>query len=360
MLEDESGCCGILPLRPQRQKHFGVDLNVWSVPACRHDLSDLLLKPEERVDSWWPEIKAALQTVSFGWAAISIPKVLEQRIAGFQLGTLRRNAIFRPGGCSCYFPINGPYESLHARYTSRLQKILRKGWSGLAKLGTVDIYTARNGPGLANAFVEFMRLEASGWKGQHGTASALAQDSSLHMFFNQVFFGQAAERHAEINLLTVDGRAVAAQLCMVRGGVRSVVKIGHDESLQKLSPGSLLLDALLKRSCERHDVHTLSLVTGFGWMREWGAYSATVGHLWLFRSRPAAMVIRGLMRLMDRREARSIATTSDSRMMATARSRTHSGFLAQMSYRLRNAFGFVCSKACQRCRLGGPSSSERL
>lgn len=309
VLEDESGCRGILPLCRERQQHIGVALDIWSVPRCGINLSDLLLLPDERLGDWWSGIGAALRGINLGWVALRIPGILEQGTTRSQAATLCRNAIFRPQGYSGYFQINGPYESLSARYTTRLRKILRKGWSGLAKLGTVDIHTARTGPELASVFAEFLRLEASGWKGEHGTASALAQDASLRMFCNHVFCGPAAERHAEINLLAVDGRAVAAQLCMLRGGIRSVFKIGHDQSLQKYSPGSVLLDALLKRSCERRDVHTLSLVTGLGWMREWGADLATVGDLWLFRSRLAASVLRSLLHLKDRREAGRAATT---------------------------------------------------
>ena len=302
VLEDESGCRGILPLRRERQQHIGVTLDIWSVPRCGISLSDLLLLPDERLGDWWSGIGAALRGINLGWVALRIPSILEQGTTGSQAATLCRNAIFRPHGYSGYFQINGPYESLSARYTTRLRKILRKGWSGLAKLGTVDIHTARTAPELASAFAEFIRLEASSWKGEHGTASALAQDTSLRMFCNHVFCGPTAERHAEINLLAVDERAVAAQLCMVRGGIRSVVKIGHDQSLQKFSPGSVLLDALLKRSCDQRDVHRVSLVTGLGWMHEWGVDSATVGDLWLFRSRLATTVLRGLLHLKDRPE----------------------------------------------------------
>lgn len=304
VLEDASGCCGILPLRRERKQRFGVALDIWSVPICTGiDLVDVLLLPGKRLGDWWSEIGAALRGIDFSWAALRIPGALKQGTAGSQAATLHRNAIFRPQGYSGFFPINGPYESLSARYTTRLRKILRKGWSGLAKLGTVRVHAAHAGPELASAFAEFLRLEASGWKGEGGTTSALAYDPPRRAFCEHVFSTPTAKCHAEINLLAVDERAVAAQLCMVRGGIRSVVKIGHDQSLQKFSPGSVLLDALLKRSCELHDVDNISLVTGLGWMREWGTESVIVGDLWLFRSRLATAALRGLLHLKDRPEA---------------------------------------------------------
>lgn len=310
VLEDESGCRGILPLRRERQQRIGVALDIWSVPGCIViNLADLLLLPGERLGDWWSEIGAALRSINFGWVALKIPGVLEQGTTVSQASTLRRNVIFRPQGYSGYFQINNSYESLSARYTTRLRKILRKGWSGLARLGTVDIHTARTGPELASGFFEFVRLEATGWKGEGGTATALAQDPPRRAFCEHVFSGPGTEPHAEINLLTVGGCAVAAQLCMVRGGVRSVVKIAHEQSLQKFSPGSVLLDALLKRTCKERDVYSVSLVTGLGWMREWGTDSATVGDLWLFRSRLAAAVLRGILHLKDRREAGRAAIT---------------------------------------------------
>ena len=62
VLEDASGCCGILPLRRERKQRFGVALDIWSVPICTGiDLVDVLLLPGKRLGDWWSEIGAALR-----------------------------------------------------------------------------------------------------------------------------------------------------------------------------------------------------------------------------------------------------------------------------------------------------------
>ena len=303
VLEDTSGCRGILPLRRERKQYMGIGLDLWSAPACTGiDLVGVLLLPGEQLSNWWREMGAALRAISWDWTAVKIPRIVEST-ALTHAAALPRHTIFRPQGYSCYFQITDSYEAASKEYTTRLRKILRKGWSGFGKLGTVEIHAARTAPELESAFAEFLRLEASGWKGEQGTASALAFDPPRRAFFEHIFKGPGSERQAEINSLMVDGKAVASQLCMVQGGVRSLVKIAYDQSLQKLSPGSVLLDALLKHSYQMRDVKHLNLVTGIGWMREWGTESETVGDLWLFRSRVAAAIIRQVLSLKDRRNA---------------------------------------------------------
>ncbi|MBK8185280.1 MAG: GNAT family N-acetyltransferase [Candidatus Competibacteraceae bacterium] len=310
VLENASGCRGILPLRRERKQYLGIGLDLWSAPACTGmDLVGVLLRPGEPLSDWWREMGAALRAISWDWTVVKVPRIIESAAVA-HAATLPRHTIFRPQGYSCYFQIKDSYEVATKEYTTRLRKILRKGWSGFGKLGTVEIHAARTAAELESAFAEFLRLEASGWKGEQGTASALAFDPPRRAFFEHIFNGPRSERQAEINLLTVDGKAVASQLCMVQGGVRSVVKIAYDQSLQKLSPGSVLLDALLKRSYQMRDVQYLSLVTGIGWMREWGTESETVGDLWLFRSHVAAIIIRHFLRLKDRRDASPDPVTS--------------------------------------------------
>jgi CelD/BcsL family acetyltransferase involved in cellulose biosynthesis len=214
--------------------------------------------------------------------------------------TLPKHVIVRVQGYSCSFDCRVPPEQLTAGYSTRLKKILRKGERVLSGLGEVRLRTARSVEDLDRAFREFERLEASGWKGQGGTASALRFSPKLQGFHADLFKAKDSPRHAEINLLVVGEQAVAAQLCMVSGGVRSLLKIAFEQSLEKASPGSVLLDMVLRHSCEDRVCPAVSLVTGQAWMADWGAASVPVSDVWALRGPARAALARAALGLVER------------------------------------------------------------
>jgi CelD/BcsL family acetyltransferase involved in cellulose biosynthesis len=192
--------------------------------------------------------------------------------------------VFRVQDTTRHLDCTGGYEALSARYSTRLQKILKKGWTGLQRQGTVALRVVSVPAERDATFDIFLRLEASGWKGPEGERSSLSDAPTLRAFYRELFTGDTASPEARITLLMVDGVAVAAQLCMESGGTRSLLKIAYDQAQARYSAGSVLLDAVVRDCCASDDLARLSFVTSDRWMDEWGASSVPVGDLWLFRS----------------------------------------------------------------------------
>ncbi|QCK86342.1 GNAT family N-acetyltransferase [Phreatobacter aquaticus] len=91
----------------------------------------------------------------------------------------------------------------------------------------------------ANAF---LKLEADGWKGRKGTA--LAGSGETLAFFHEVALGLAEAGDARIDLLTLDGRPIAAGVVLAAGNRAWYWKTAYDETLARYSPGILLTQAL--------------------------------------------------------------------------------------------------------------------
>jgi CelD/BcsL family acetyltransferase involved in cellulose biosynthesis len=122
---------------------------------------------------------------------------------------------------------------------------LRQDWHRLCALGTVEVVNDRSLAAAQEAFETYLSMEAASWKGERGTA--LLCDAADAAFARRLISALAAERHASVALLEVDGRAIAAQVLLYCGTVAYTWKTAFDASFAKYSPGSLLVDKLTEQ-----------------------------------------------------------------------------------------------------------------
>ncbi len=278
-------CRGILCLSPTTYARFGVTATVLTGPrGSEQMLNACVLGHDEALGTWWGVIGEALRRENVAWQVLCCPRLCDDA----QLHRLSRGLgvrkVFRVQDATRHLDCTGGYEALSARYSTRLRKILKKGWTGLQRQGAVALRVVSEPAERDAAFDTFLRLEGSGWKGPQGERSSLSDAPTLRAFYRDLFTGPSAPPDARITLLTIDGVPVAAQLCMDSGGTRSLLKIAYDQAQARYSPGSVLLDAVVRDCCASDDLTRLSFVTSDRWMDEWGASSVPVGDLWLFRS----------------------------------------------------------------------------
>ena len=118
-------------------------------------------------------------------------------------------------------------------------KDLRRRRRRLGERGRVELDTATGGPGLAAGLETFLALEARGWKGGRGTA--LASRPASAAFARALFPGEEdGPVRGRVDLLRLDGRAVAGSLALVAGGTATLLKIAYDEDERAFAPGVLL------------------------------------------------------------------------------------------------------------------------
>jgi CelD/BcsL family acetyltransferase involved in cellulose biosynthesis len=86
---------------------------------------------------------------------------------------------------------------------------------------------------------EFLELEASGWKGERGTA--LASDPGHAAFFEEMCAGFAAQGRLVMRRLGTPDRAIAMTTSIAAGDTVFCFKMAFDESLRGYGPGVQLL-----------------------------------------------------------------------------------------------------------------------
>ena len=91
-------------------------------------------------------------------------------------------------------------------------------------------------------------VEASGWKGERQTAVARSEDTSG--FYRGLAEAFAPEGRLRLSTISVEGRAIAFDYCLLDHGRLWILKGGYDEAFRGYAPGLLLTLAQIERAFE--------------------------------------------------------------------------------------------------------------
>jgi CelD/BcsL family acetyltransferase involved in cellulose biosynthesis len=249
--EDRSGrrsLAGLFPLRlmPRlRNLNIGA-VSLWQHPHC------YICTPLIRADCAASCISGLLQWLRRGadagfmqlpWISGDGPfrSMLLQQCTRLGLKCLTRDGYTR--GMWRHGPdaAAGPGSAVSGALRRRLHRLERR----LAERGRLEHVALRPGDDVGRWTGEFLRLEASGWKGACG--SALACSDSGRSYFTQI--AAAAFQRGRLLMLGVDydGEPIARRCAFLAGDGSFAFKTAYDKRFACYSPGAILeLDSLLQ------------------------------------------------------------------------------------------------------------------
>jgi CelD/BcsL family acetyltransferase involved in cellulose biosynthesis len=206
---------------------------------------------------------------------------------------------------SAYFRTGGTYEELTKSLGSKFKSNLRRRNRIAEQTAPLRHQRYRRPEELDEAFGLFLELEASGWKGVAGTSSAIRMVPEMLAFYTALLREFGTRDACVINLLWHGDTAVAGQFCLQIGATFYILKVGFSEPHANFAPGILLLERILKESCEDPGVDVLHLVNEPPWAK---FFRPTVVGVWSYFapnwSMRGMLVHLGLL-IKRKREARS-------------------------------------------------------
>ena len=119
-----------------------------------------------------------------------------------------------------------------------LRRRLRRKERRLSERGRVEHLAMRPEDDIGRWIDEFLRVEASGWKGQRG--SALASSEADRRYFTEI--ATSAFRRGRLLMLGLnfDGLPIARRCAFVAGEGSFAFKTAYDEEFADFSPGAIL------------------------------------------------------------------------------------------------------------------------
>jgi CelD/BcsL family acetyltransferase involved in cellulose biosynthesis len=149
------------------------------------------------------------------------------------------------GGASPWVPMKNNWKELEAGISSGRRSDLRRYRRRAERRGQVEFQVVRPDP---DSFMphlkEIFRVEASGWKGQGG--SAILNSPQSERFFSQ--YARAASKLGILRLffLRIGNKTAAVRMAVEYGNRLWDLKIGYDPSFSECSPGILLTHETLR------------------------------------------------------------------------------------------------------------------
>jgi CelD/BcsL family acetyltransferase involved in cellulose biosynthesis len=154
---------------------------------------------------------------------------------------------------SPYVLTTGTWEAFARERLSRNRRSqLGRARRRLEREGKLELELADGNERLEELLAEVFQIEASGWKGEEGTA--IASRPETLRFYCQVARWAAARGWLRIAFLRLDGRALATMLLLETEGVLYYLKGGYDPVFERFSPGMALLGSVIEHALGNHIV----------------------------------------------------------------------------------------------------------
>ncbi|HEX6268100.1 MAG TPA: GNAT family N-acetyltransferase [Burkholderiales bacterium] len=129
----------------------------------------------------------------------------------------------------------GEASGTEAALAGELRKSLRRKERRLGEQGALSRVALRAGDDVHRWIDEFLRLEASGWKGRR--RSALACSEQDRRFATEMLAGAFARGRLQMLGLDFDGRPIARCCNLIAGDASYAYRCAYDEDFARFSPG---------------------------------------------------------------------------------------------------------------------------
>ena len=231
---------------------------------------------------------------------------------------------------SPYLDLTPDWTVFEQRLGRSYRKDARRRQRRAAERGELSNATWTSPDGLTGIMDTCMAVEASGWKGQQG--SAMSSRTSTRRFYQDLTAWLAARGWLRLELLRLDAAIIAFELHVQHRGIAYAVKVGYDDAHRDLGPGSILTEAVTRRQVADPGLYRAEwLGSDEDYKLRWAdgtqdrvvleAYRASVGgYLWDSASRSRRQVRSWAQHNMDEstvahlRSARSVVKRSRERL----------------------------------------------
>lgn len=239
---------GLFPLRliPRFRNLKISALSLWQHPHCY--LGTPLVRADRAVECvsgllQWLRRGASAKLLELPWIAADGPfrTLLLERCTDLGLTSWTTESFTRGLWRQATNAAGGP----GAAVSGALRRRLRRHEKRLTESGRLEHVAMGPAEDIGRWIEEFLRVEASGWKGAGG--SALACSESGRRYFTQIT--TAAFRRGRLLMLGLDydGEPIARRCAFLAGDGSFAFKTAYDERFAHYSPGTILeIDSLLQ------------------------------------------------------------------------------------------------------------------
>jgi CelD/BcsL family acetyltransferase involved in cellulose biosynthesis len=298
----------IVPLKLERQRQSGIAVHVLTLPPHVHlPLRDVLCVADVAASDVVESLLRCLREQRLRWDMIRFADVMQESpLAALRSDGGWRVLVRRAKTCD-YVVCDRPFETITRTFSRNFRSNLTKARNKLAQEAGVEFESvSQPGPDMQRCFAEFLEVEASGWKGNAGSGTAIKLHPELLHFYASLIDNLAAADAVVINCLRAGGAPIAAQFCLRDADTLYVLKLAYDERHARLAPGNMLLERVIGAGCASGMFRHVNLVGDPPWFKDWQPLEVPVYTIELYNTTAA-----GLTLLAGKRAKRRLRSMRD-------------------------------------------------
>ena len=185
----------------------------------------------------------------------------------------------------------GDYDSWRQENKHRWKAPLERKWRKMERDYEAEFTLVEAPRDLDAEVAEGLRIEASGWKGEEGTAIESSPESAV--FYREMARAFQARDKLRFSWIVLDGTAISFDFCLLHRNRLYTLKSGYDEDYRGLAPGLVHRLAIIKRCFELGiDEHDL-LGDEIGWKTRFSSGSRPHVNLRSYPRGPVGMAKYG-------------------------------------------------------------------
>lgn len=276
---------GALPLVARRHR-FGVTLGTFS----DHETYgvEFLIDPRAPSSLRWQLVDAAFR---------QFPRTVSVRLADLRGDSATVAALPEVGALhyrveenrrASFLPVPTTPDDIPAILSANFRKNLRKQEGRLRALPDVRCTFGQAHATDGDQFEAFVALEASGWKGENGTAIGCREHTLA--YYRALTTGLNRAGELEWQMLWAEGRVIGAHLGVRTGPVLSLLKIAYDEAYASCGPGNMLFLEMLRRESALGLSREIDCLTDMAWHTNWRMQSRSYVTVTLYPKTTRALV----------------------------------------------------------------------
>jgi CelD/BcsL family acetyltransferase involved in cellulose biosynthesis len=271
----------IAPLMRERAHSYGVPVRKLDLLHNDHTpRADFIIAgpPAEAYGAIWQ----ALQATRSEWDVLQLSRLPQdsptRRTLEELAGAAHCSTGVWQGDVSPYLALSGTWDSYLASLSAKFRSNLRNRLSRLTKFGDPALEVLEGADAIARGRDDAIRLEASGWKAQAGTA--IQSDPAVERFYTLLAERATARGWLRLLFLTAGGRRIATSYGACYRGRLFLFKTGYDPEYATCSPFKLLTYFAIEAAFVEGLTEVDFLGNAEPWKLEWTQAART--HVWLY------------------------------------------------------------------------------
>ncbi len=250
---------GVLPLVRSRDRSI-------SLPNNPHAISvDAVFAPEVEQEAYQALLDAA-RLQGDRPSAIVFHRIREDSptLSPATRGLFRYSELAEQGA---YLPVPDDFEEYRNSLSRNFRNNLNKAANKLKRMPDVEISILSGDDADPELLPRFAAVEAASWKGE--TETAIQCSPVLMNFYGDLVKYLRRAGWLEWQFLETEGRPIAANLCIRLRRSLFLWKLGYDAEYSRCSPGSLLLEHVVRQASVEGSIDEIDLMTNQPWYNNW-------------------------------------------------------------------------------------------